>query len=110
MNSEFKSMLEKDVNNTFFNPDEFTEYHTIDGRKMRVLIDDLELAKRDPSGAKDTDALYKSDILILVPAEEYGARPKVGRLLLLDNKLNYSIEKVVEENGVYLLTLGAYRT
>lgn len=110
MNSEFKAILQTDVNNTFFNTDEFCEYHTIDGKKMRVHIDDLELAKRDPSGAKDTDSIYKSDILILVPAEDFGARPKVDRELLLDGKYTYNIEKVVEENGVYLLTLGAYRT
>lgn len=108
MDSEFKSMLQKDIGNTFFNTDEFCDYHTIDGKKMRVLSDDLELAKRDPSGAKDTDGIYKREILILVPVEDFGARPKVDRELLLDGEYNYNVEKVVEENGIYLITLGAY--
>lgn len=109
MSSEFKAILRNDINNTFFNVDEFCEDHTIDGKSMRVHIDDLELAKRDPSGAKDTDGLYKKEILILVPVEDYGARPRKGRPLLLDGKDNYTIENVDEESGVYLFTLGAYR-
>lgn len=109
MNSEFKAILQTDINNTFFNTGEFCEYRNIDGREMRVHIDNRELAKSDPSGLKDSDGLYKSGISILVPVEDYGARPKVGRMLILDKKFNYLIENVDEENGVYLLTLGANR-
>lgn len=109
MNSEFNSMLQNDIKNTFFNVNEFCEYHNIDGKQMRVHIDSHELAKRDPSGVKDSDGLYKSGISILVPVEDYGARPKVGRMLILDKKHNYSVEEVDEQNGVYVLTLGANR-
>lgn len=109
MNSEFKSVIHNDLMQTFFNTDEFCDYHTINGKKMRVLFDNYELAKRDPSGAKDSDGIYTKTLFILVPVNEYGARPKVNSTIILDEKYNYSIEMVDEEDGMYALTLEAFR-
>lgn len=109
MNDGFKSVIQNDINQTFFNTDEFCDFHTIDGKKMRVHIDNLELSKRDPSGTKNSDGLYTDTLMIFVPVKEYGARPKVKKRLVLDGKKNYSIEKVDEEDGMYIFSLEAFQ-
>ncbi|MDO4495183.1 MAG: hypothetical protein Q4B62_05270 [Clostridiaceae bacterium] len=109
MNDEFKSVIQKDINQTFFNTDEFCDYHTIDGKRMRVLFDNLELSKRYPNGTKNSDGLYTDEMIIFVPIEDYGARPKIKRRLVLDGKRNYSIENVDEEDGMYIFTLEAFQ-
>lgn len=109
MNNEFKAVIQNDINQTFFNTDEFCDYHTIDGKQMTVLIDNLELSKRDPSGTKDSDGLYTDTMMIFVPVKEFGARPKVKRRIVLDGKRTYSIEKVDEEDGMYIFTLEAFQ-
>lgn len=109
MNDEFKSVIQNDINQTFFNADEFCEYHTIDGVKMRVHIDNLELSKRDPSGAKNSDGLYTDTTMIFVSVKEFGAKPKIKRRIVLDGKRSYSVEKVDEEDGMYIITLEAFR-
>ena len=42
MNSEFKSVIHNDLMQTFFNTDEFCDYHTINGKKMRVLLENVK--------------------------------------------------------------------
>lgn len=107
MNSAFKATMQQDLENTFFNNDEFSDIHTIDGKPMRVIFDKSELLKRDPSGAKDSDNLYADTMLILVPVEDFGARPKIKRIINIDSKRFYSIEDVDTQDGMYLISLAA---
>ena len=109
MNSAFKAILQQDLTNTFFNRDEFSDEHTIDGKKMSVIFDKSELLKRDPSGAKDSDGLYTDSLLILVPVHEFGAKPKIKRVINIDSKRFYSIEDVDTQDGMYLITLEAFQ-
>lgn len=110
MNSAFKATLENDLQNTFFNDSEFSDKHTIDGREMRVLFDKSEFLKRNPSGAKDSDGLYTDTLFIFVFAKEFGSKPKLGRQINLDGKRFYTIEDVDDQDGMYALTLEAFRT
>lgn len=100
----FKEQLQKDIEKVFFNADEFSEIHTIDGKEVRAIIDNLELLERAKSSIH-TDGIYTSQTLIYIPKVDYGARPPVGKKILLDGKKHYKIVEVVEENGVYSLTL-----
>ena len=102
----FKEQAEKDILRTFANETEFAEIKEIDGELMHVIVDDYALAKRD--GAEHTDGLYSAQLLIYVPAAEYGARPKQGKLLNLAGR-DYRIVKVEEDMGLYTFTLEANR-
>ena len=101
----FKEQLQKDIEKVFFNADEFSEIHTIDGKEVRAIIDNLELIERQAGAKAYTDGIYTSQTLIYIPKVDYGARPPVGKKILLDGKKHYKIVEVVEENGVYSLTL-----
>lgn len=108
--SVFKDAIQEDIFSVFLNLDEFADMHTIDGEEMRVIIDSNELIERTAkSGETHTDGLYKSHILIYVPVEDYGPKPRLGKLLNLDGKKTYVIVDVADEDGIYSMELEANR-
>ena len=110
MSPTFKEMAAKDVGTVFFNNDEFSVMHLIDGKKMHVIVDTNELLDRTQGGSTThLDGIYKAHILIYVPVAEYGAKPKIGKLLILDGKKTYVITNVIDEDGIYSLDLEANR-
>lgn len=102
----FKDYLKEDIDNTFFNLDEFSENHVVDGIEMSCIIDQNELIEREKKQKDHVDGLYKSTLLIYVKAEEFGNRPKVGKTLEVDNK-DYIVTDCTEETGVYAISLEA---
>lgn len=111
MNAAFKGQLEKDIFNVFFNNDEFSDYHLVDGKQMHVLFDEYELTKNDTSDSKvKADGVYKDLLLIYVPVSELGPKPKTGRVMILDGKKSYRVVDVMTEDGVYAIQLEAYRS
>lgn len=102
----FKDMVAADLDCTFLNLMEFAETRDIDGRPMRVVVDDHSLVER--GGAEYTEGIYSVKLLIYVSAAEYGARPKQGKLLTMDGR-DYRIAKVEEDMGLYTFTLEANR-
>ena len=77
---------------------------------MHVIIDTNELLDRTQGGSTThLDGIYKAHILIYVPVVEYGAKPKIGKLLILDAKKTYVITNVIDEDGIYSLELEANR-
>ena len=42
----FKELLRQDVKNVFLNPAEFGEEHTVNGKRMQIIIDDNELTEQ----------------------------------------------------------------
>ena len=104
-----KDILRDDLEDVFFELDEFSEIHTVNGVQMNIIIDGNELGERKSTGGKHFDGAYSNTILIYVKAEEYGARPKVGSMIVLDEK-HYKVNDVVDEGGVYSITMGATRS
>ena len=41
--------------------------------------------------------------------EDYGPKPKQGKLLMLDKKIAYSIQKCDDEGGIYRMTMERVR-
>lgn len=106
---DFKAILENDLKETFFIPEEFSERHMINGKEMDVLLDDYELMERKGSRKENEhfDGIFSADVLMYVKVEEFGVSPKVGALLVLDGSRVYRVREVTEELGVYAIALGA---
>ena len=104
-----KNILQEDLDAVFFDLDEFAEIHTVNGKEMHIIIDGNELGERKASDGKHFDGVHSSTVLMYVKAEEYGARPKVGSMIVLDEK-HYKVTDVVDEGGVYSITMGAARS
>ena len=111
----FKDIAKNDIRDAFLRVDEFADMHTIDGRTMPAIIDKSELLERIVNNAADTrmqlgrDGLYEAEMILYVAVEDYGARPKVGMMLLLDSRKQYRVLDVTEDRGLYAITLGTAR-
>lgn len=104
-----KDILQEDLNTVFFDLEEFAEIHLVNGMEMNIIIDGNELGERKATSGKHFDGAYSSTMLMYVKAEEYGAKPKVGSMIVLDQK-HYKVTDVVDEGGVYSITMGATRS
>lgn len=110
MGSAFRDRLAADLHATFLNPNEFADEHTIDGRRLVCLLDDNELLERKTVAkeGQHMDGLFLADKLLYLPAAEYGAPPKPGRMMELDGK-TYRVVDVADESGMYSVLLEANR-
>lgn len=112
MSLTFKDVAKADIGNVFFNNNEFSDDHTVDGKKMQVIIDNNELIEREQAVVVDqrTDGIYRLHLLIYVPSTQYGPKPRPGKQLNLDGKRIYTITDCIDEDGIYSMTLEANRS
>ena len=100
----FKDILRADVNNVFLNTTEFADWHTLNGKRIRAVIDDDMLdgeitVKFHGQQARQQTRLYNADITIYVSKAEFG-KPKPGSLMELDGK-KYIAVSTSEQGGMY---------
>lgn len=97
-----------DIENVFFDVDEFAEVHTINGVEMPCVIDNYEMLDRErkfaPYKGEYFDGLSTKQVLFFVRASDFGALPSIGRRITVDKK-NYIVTDAVDEGGAYSLTL-----
>ena len=105
----FKEIIKQDIANTFLNILEFSDMHNIDGRDMPVQVDDNEIIEREKKSSSNMDEVYVKQKLIYVKADDFGALPAIGRLIMLDGK-RYMVVDSTDEYGVYTITLEGNRT
>ena len=61
----FKDCIAADIQQVFLNEDEFAGVHTVDGRPMRVILDDDGLQQRDAArGGVHSEGIYNTRRLI----------------------------------------------
>ena len=105
----FKDCAAADIDDVFFNTDEFADEHTINGKKLLAVLDENTLMDRSAhweGGAKQSfdQGLYKADAKLFVKCRELGGRPKVSSPMIVDGK-KYLVGNVDEEAGVYSVEL-----
>ena len=110
----FKDFASKDISAVFFNGDEHADLHNVDGKDVLVILEKSDV--RDHSahweaGAKQNfdTGLYNRHIILYIRVEDYGPKPKQGKLLTLDKKIAYSIQKCDDEGGIYRMTMERVR-
>lgn len=105
----FKETIRADIDNVFMNADEFAAEHTVNGKKMAIIIDNNELIERAKSIKSNMDGIYVKTTLIYVKAKDFGPLPKVGGALNLDGKI-FKVTDATNEDGLYSLHLEANRS
>lgn len=105
----FKDAAYKDISNVFMNETEFGEWHTINGKKMLIVVDANEVEERGKKQFEHSriEGLYEDNILIYVPRTTFGEQPVRGRSLFLDGS-QYKVTDSRDEGGVYSITLKRY--
>lgn len=104
----FKECIRSDVTDVFLNLEEFAVEHTINGKKMRALVDNNELIEREKKAKSDMDGVNVKQTLIYVWAREFGGLPPVGYMITLDG-MRYIVTDAINEDGVYSITVEANR-
>lgn len=106
----FKEILQRDINEIFFNLDEFSGTHTVDGKEITAMIDDMEHIEREKKMKSNMDGIHTRQVLLYVKASEFGGvLPAIGRILTLDAR-KYLVVDAVDEGGVYTITLEINRS
>ena len=93
----FKDFLPGDVENVFFNLDEFAEMRFVDGKEMPIITQKPGVNPYDAhwqAGAKQSfdEGLYRADLILYVKEKDYGPMPKSGKLIRLDKKRDYFVK------------------
>lgn len=106
----FKECIAADVSNVFLNRLEFADTHTVNGKKMAVLVDENELLERDKAKlGTHADGVYKSRRLIYVAQADFGPRPAIKSVLTLD-RVAYRVRDCTAEAGILSIELEAAKT
>lgn len=110
MSSPFREQLKADFD-IFFNLEEFSEAHQINGKCIPCLLDDMELLERKQATREDQhmDGIFLADCLLYVRAADFGSPPKPGRVITVDGK-TYRVASAEDEMGVYSICLETCRS
>ena len=101
----FKDHVARDITNTFFNVDEFSDEVTIDGHTCVVQIDSERLIERSE---KEYEGITQGLVLYYIPVTECPNTPKVGNTQTFNKKL-HRIDSVAENDGVYEIVINQNR-
>jgi len=99
-------LIQRDVKAIFLHPNEFGEPHVVNGKRMIVVLDDVEHIEREKRMLSDMDGVYVRQIFMFVAAEDFGPLPARGDLLSLDKK-RYIVVDAADESGIFSITAEA---
>lgn len=105
----FKELVHQDIKNVFLNLAEFGETHTVNGKPMAVVFDDIENVEREKKMKSNMDGLYARQYFLFVAADDFGPLPPQGVLVTVDGK-RYIVVDATDESGMYGITLEANRS
>lgn len=97
----FKEQLNEDLD-VFFNTDEFSETHNINGKDISITPDEDLLKERK---AKFAEGTYLGSLLFHVKKEELDFEPIIDKLIKYDKEPKF-ITDCQENMGVYTITIG----
>ena len=103
---DFKEIIRDDIKKVFLDPAEFGEEHTVNGKKMVIIIYDNELTEREKRIKSHMDGIYKKQTLIYVHALDFGPLPGIGKPVVIDGS-TFIVTDSINEGGVYSLHLEA---
>lgn len=96
-----KDAMQADVDNVFFNEDEFGEKHIVDGTEITCVIDKNTL--KNASGGEEF-AVSDSGIILLAKTEDMPSKKAYGSSIIIDG-VDYMVESWEDEAGVCEVTL-----
>jgi hypothetical protein len=99
---DFKDALAADIDNVFFDSNEFAENVIIDGKSVPIILDDDALQGMSEIYAQ---GLAKGEQFIFVKEKDMFRLPQAGEELTKDGKQWY-IRHAVSEMGVYGIRIG----
>ncbi|WP_312496151.1 hypothetical protein [Anaerosporobacter sp.] len=108
----FKDTVKEDIQNIFFNTDEFASEHILDGKEVVIVVYNEKLSSISATKSNDYDGifntgLFNSEIVFYINEEYIENEFFVGQLVNLDNN-DYRVDKSTKVGSVYTVALGAF--
>jgi hypothetical protein len=100
--SAFKEAIQKDVENTFINLDEFASVHSLNGVEVPCIID-KDLTK---PAQQNLEGVFLNTMTIYVKAADLDSRPVEGEMFKVDGSFHF-VHSVSDEEGVYAIVCEA---
>jgi hypothetical protein len=104
--SNFKQQIQDDIGAVFLNRDEFAEMHTVEGRKISVVLDDDKLIERQ-GGAEL--GVAESSLLLYAKSDDLPPRRNPGAVLNFDGR-EYTVDSWTVAQGMATIALSEPRT
>jgi len=98
----FKEAAAADIDNVFFNTDEFSEEAIIDGKPVPITRDDDELNRKSELYAQ---GLAEGEQLIFIKQKDLKRIPRPGDQMTINDKQWY-VKHALNNEGVYELRIG----
>ncbi|KAB2865408.1 MAG: hypothetical protein F9K39_01870 [Exiguobacterium chiriqhucha] len=100
--SLFKEMLSKDLSTTFFNPNEFAETVSFNGKLINITFDEDRLERFNRKN--DEEGLTRGELLFYADKAAFEKRPFRGQRLAFKGR-PYEVMEIMDESGVLVIVL-----
>lgn len=109
----FKEAYQDDLDNAFFDEDEFASKHTIDGEEYTIVLVDTTCADAQTSSGRKSAlnpkeaAVNKISYIVYIKGRDVKRKLTTNAMITLDGK-KYFIQDVKYNEGVYRLEIGIH--
>ena len=104
----FKEMLDKDLDTTFYNAEEFAQVKRVkyDGivKNIPVIFGSEKTEERNAAGGDHAEGIYGRYTVIRVRLSDMGKEPRQGARFYLENEL-FTVESVLNEYNELIIDL-----
>lgn len=110
--------MQRDITHVFLNPLEFGEAHTVNGRRVEIVLTQNAVGEmgneqsffNTASRGLHAPGLYKRVWTMYAPVSQMGEKPAVGSRLVVDDTRRFDVRSVEDDMGVYVLELEEMRS
>lgn len=102
--TEFEKMLSDDIGIVFLNVDEFGEVHNINGKRIPILYDEMELERVKNRSEFDED-VQSADILFFAKPSDLPEKIQSNSVMNIDNK-KWFVKQAKMVSGLWRILLG----
>ncbi len=101
----FKEIVSNDINNLFFNTNEFASIHLVNNKNMPVVIDSYKLDEIK-NKAQYADEIGTAELLIYIKLSDLGYIPTKDNIIEFDKEI-YRVLSASKTDIVLEIILGA---
>ena len=106
--STLKEDILQDINDVFANEEEFFEEHTVNGKKMLIMVDGDENLNRTGFQKSVHEGVQAEQVVVYVKASDFGRKPAYGSKVTID-RASFLVSSAVNHCGMYSITLESPR-
>lgn len=107
MNNIFQGLLDKDLDDVFFNLAEFGERHNVDGEIVPCQLQKLETKDRVSTRNVRDDGIFLDSVFLYIVGRYLSKFPVENQKMFIDQVM-YIVQSVDEQAGLLVIELLKY--